>query len=50
MTLAYALNLDQKIRFINIRTQKIDSFILEIFEMILISFQIKDKLARARFF
>ena len=50
ITPAYAAKLGLKIRKTDIRAQKIDSSTLDTFEMILASFQIKNKLDRARFF
>ena len=46
MTPAYLLKLGLKVRFINIKAQKINGFIVETFEMILASFQIEDKLSQ----
>ena len=50
MILVYILKLVLKIRFISIEMQKIDGFTLKIFEMVLVSFQVKDTLGKARFF
>ena len=50
MTLKYALKLDLKICYINVKAQKIDSSIFKTFEMVLASFQVEDKLEKARFF
>ena len=50
MTIGYALKLGLKVRFTNIGVQKIDGSTLKIFEMVLASFQVKDKFERARFF
>lgn len=38
MTLVFASKLDIKIRHINVKTQKIDIFILKIFDIVLASF------------
>lgn len=38
MSLAYAANLNLKIRLINVRAQKLNSFIFEIFKMVLANF------------
>ena len=50
MTLRYTLKLDLKVHFANIRAKKIDGSIFEILEIVLASFQVKDKLERAWFF
>ena len=50
MTPAYTLKLGLKIYPTNIGAQKIDGFTLETFEMILASFQVENKLGRARIF
>ena len=50
MTLEYASKLDLKVRFINIGVQKIDGSTLETFKIVLVSFQVKDILGKARFF
>ena len=50
MTSAYALRLGLRVCRTNIGAQKIDGIILKIFEMVLASFQIEDKLGKARFF
>ena len=50
MASAYALKLDLKVHFTNVRTQKIDSSTLKTFGMVLTSLQVKDKLGRARIF
>lgn len=47
MTPKYTLKLDLKICSTNIKAQKIDGSIFEMFEMILTSFQIEDKLGQA---
>ena len=50
MTLRYILKLRLKLRSTNIRAQKIDGSILEMFRIVLASFQEEDTLKRARFF
>lgn len=50
MILAYTAKLGLKIWLINIRAQKIDSYIFEILEISLASFEVKNKLSRAYFF
>ena len=50
MTPGYASKLGLKVRFTNIKVQKIDGSTLKTFEMVLTSFQVKDMLRRARFF
>ena len=50
MTLEYTLKLGLKVCCINVRMQKIISFTLEMFKILLASFQIKDKLKKAQFF
>ena len=47
MSLGYTLKLSLKIYLTNIKVEKIDSSILEIFEMVLINFKVEDKLGRA---
>lgn len=47
---AYAASLSVKVCSTNIEAQKIDGFTLETFRMVLTSFQVKDKLKKARFF
>ena len=44
------MKLGLKVRLTNVRAQKIDGFTLETFEMVLASFQMKNKLGRPRFF
>lgn len=46
ITLAYASKQDLIIRHINVKAQKINGFILKMFEMVLIRFQIEDKLRK----
>lgn len=46
----YLLKLGLKVYHINIRTEKIDGLIIEIFEIILSSFQLKDKFKKVWFF
>lgn len=43
MTLEYALKLDLNVQHINIKTQKIDDFPIETFQIVLVNFQIKNK-------
>ena len=50
MTPVYTSKLDLKVHPTNLRAQKIDGSILKIFGIVLASFQVKDKLGRARFF
>ena len=50
ITPAYAANLDLKIQKTNIGAQKINGSILNTFEMVLIDFQIEDKLGWPWFF
>lgn len=50
MTLVYATSLDLKIRPINVKAQKIDGSTLQIFDMVLTSFQIDNKLNQSQFF
>lgn len=47
---AYSSKLNLKIYCINIKAQKIDGSIFEIFKIFLASFQIKNKLRKAQFF
>ena len=46
----YASKLDFKVHPTNVKSRKIDGSTLEIFGMVLTSFQIKDKLGKVRFF
>ena len=50
MTLAYASKLGFKFYHINVGAQKIKGSILETFGMVLVNFQVEDKLGRVRFF
>ena len=50
MTLAYASKLGLKVHPTNVKAQKIDGSTLKTFGIVLASFQVKDKLGRARFF
>lgn len=50
MISAYTAKLGLKIRCINIGSQKIDRFTLEMFGIVLASFQIKNKFKKAQFF
>ena len=46
----YALKLGLNVCFINVGVQKINSSIVKTFKIVLASFQIKNKLEKARFF
>lgn len=46
MTIAYTAKIGLKARYINVKTQKINSFTSEIFGIILKSFQIENKLVQ----
>ena len=50
MTFAYASKLGLTVRLTNVGAQKVDGSTLETFGMVLASFQVEDKLGRARFF
>lgn len=50
ITPVYASKLDLQVRCTNVRIWKIDGSILKIFRMILVSFQIENKLEKAWFF
>ena len=50
MTPGYALKLGLKVYITYVRAQKINSFTLETFKIVLASFQVEDTLKRARFF
>ena len=50
ITPAYAKQLDFSVRKTNVGAQKIDSSLLRTFGMVIASFQVEDKLGRARFF
>ena len=50
MTPAYALKLGLRVRRTDVGAQKIDSSTFKIFGIVLASFQVEDKLGRARFF
>ena len=50
MTPAYASKLGLRVRRTDVGAQKIDGSTLKTFEMVLASFQVEDKLGRARFF
>ena len=50
MTPAYASKLSLQAHHTNVGAQKIDGSILQTFGMVLASFQVEDKLKRARFF
>ena len=49
MILAYASKLSLIVYHTNFKAEKIDSSILETFEMVLANFQVEDKLGRAQF-
>lgn len=46
----YITKIKLKIWFTDVRTQKIDSFILETFGMVLANFQVKNKLGKTQLF
>ena len=50
MTSAYAAKLGLQVQKTDIGAQKIDGSILEIFRIVLVDFQVEDKLGRVRFF
>lgn len=50
IALAYTSKLGFRVHRINIGAQKIDNSILENFSMVLVDFQVENKLGRARFF
>ena len=50
MTLGYVSKLGKKSCLINVRIQKIDSFIFKRFVIVLASIWVKNKLKKARFF
>lgn len=50
ITPAYASKLGLKVRPTNVRVQNVDGFTLKNFSMILVSFQVEDKLGNTRFF
>ena len=50
MNFDYAWKLRLKIRKTNVEAQKIDSFALETFGIVIIDFQVEDKANRSRFF
>ena len=50
ITSEYTLKLGFQVYYTNIGAQKIDSSILKMFGMVLASFQVMNKLGRARFF
>ena len=50
MTPAYAKQLGLRIRKTDVGTQKIDGSLLAIYKMVIVAFQVKDKLGRAWFF
>lgn len=50
ISLAYAAKLGFKDRLTNVDAQKIDGSILKMFEIVLVSFQVENKLCKVRFF
>lgn len=50
MTLAYISRLGFKVCFINFKTEKLDGSTLEIFGIVLISFEVENSLKKTRFF
>ena len=50
MTLRYTSKLGLEIYFTNVKVQKTNDFIFKTFEIVLASFQVKNKLRRPRFF
>ena len=50
MTPTYVSKLGLKVRPTNVGAQKVDSSTLKTFDIVLASFQVKDKLGRAYFF
>ena len=50
ITLAYASKLGLRVRRTNVRAQKIDGSTFDMFEMVLVSFQIEDKQGRVWYF
>ena len=50
MTPTYATKLDLKVCRTNVKAEKIDDSTLEMFGIVLVSFQVEDKLGRTRFF
>ena len=50
MTPAYTSKLGLRVRHTDVRAQKIDSFTLQLFGMVLANFQVEDQLGRTRFF
>lgn len=49
ITLIYVYKLDFKIRYTYIRAQRINNFIFIIFEKVLVSFQLSNKLGKSQF-
>lgn len=49
MKLVYISKLGFKICCVNVKTQKIDSFILEIFRIVMVNFQVEEKFEKAYF-
>ena len=50
MTPAYAKQLGFQVWRTDVRTQKIDGSLLQTFRMVIVGFQVEDKLGRAQFF
>ena len=50
ITLDYTLKLSLKDCFINVNDKKIDDSIFETFEIVITSFQVKNKLSQAQYF
>ena len=50
MTLVYAKQLGFQVQKTDVGAQKIDGSLLQTFAMVIASFEIEDKLGRARFF
>lgn len=50
MNLDYAWKLRLKIWMTNVEAQKIDGSVLETFEMVIVNFQVEDKVGKLKFF
>ena len=50
MTLAHAAHLSLKVRVTNVGAQKIDGSSLATYNIVIVAFQVVDKLGRSRFF
>lgn len=50
MTLAYTSKLSLSVRYIDVKAEKIDNSTIETFKIVLVSFQVEDKLKKTRFF